>query len=121
MLVVAITYTSRCFPELIVLNVSLLPIMRPSSLYSDYEPLLDGISLCQTSSASTTDLFDLPSPSPSSKRILKQNKYTPEGFRKLLHHHKPTNAYADLPIFENPCPLCLFKHCHKVLKLWLRQ
>jgi hypothetical protein len=40
--------------------------------------------------------------------------------RRSIHRHKTPDAYKDLPIFENPCPLCLFKHCGKVLKDWVR-
>lgn len=41
--------------------------------------------------------------------------------RKTLHRHKTPDAYKDVPIFENPCPLCFFKHCRKVLRTWVRK
>lgn len=44
-----------------------------------------------------------------------------KSYRKSLHRHKTPNAYQDLPIFENPCPLCFLKHCRKVLKDWIRK
>lgn len=39
--------------------------------------------------------------------------------RKSLHRHKNPHAYEDVPIFENPCPICFFKHYHKLLKQWM--
>ena len=41
--------------------------------------------------------------------------------RKSLHHHKDATVYEELPIFENPCPICFYKHCQKVLANWIRK
>ncbi|PSN75440.1 hypothetical protein BS50DRAFT_480274 [Corynespora cassiicola Philippines] len=41
--------------------------------------------------------------------------------RISIHRHKTPTEYQDLPIFENPCPLCFFKHCRKVLRNWVRK
>ncbi|KAL1610652.1 hypothetical protein SLS60_002322 [Paraconiothyrium brasiliense] len=41
--------------------------------------------------------------------------------RRTLHHHKAPNAYQDAPFFENPCPLCFFRRCRKVLRKWMRK
>jgi len=41
--------------------------------------------------------------------------------RKAMHNHKNPYARQNIPIFENSCPLCFFKHCRKILKNWLRK
>lgn len=41
--------------------------------------------------------------------------------RRALHHHKTSNAYQNAPVLENPCPLCFFRQCRKVLRKWLRK
>ncbi|KAJ4349540.1 uncharacterized protein N0V89_008156 [Didymosphaeria variabile] len=53
-----------------------------------------------------------PLPAPTTKR---------SKLRRTLHHHKAPNTYQDAPFFENPCPLCFFRRCRKVLRKWMRK
>ena len=83
----------------------------------DMHSLLDGATLCRTS----TSYSCVSDKAFNRKSLFRTSTCTPKPLRKSLHHHKDPQNYAELPIFENPCPLCVFKHWSKVLKLWLRQ
>lgn len=87
----------------------------------DVEPLLDGQLPRRPSTRHryySCDPEALASPRQSVSRPGKHNNRSP---RKAIHRHKDPQAYAELPIFENPCPICFFDHCNKVLKAWFRQ
>jgi hypothetical protein len=111
------------------INSRASPTIRPSvfsnanmisnAFLPDLEPLLEVETISRPSSSHSCvsyDLQALPSYRKSWSRSSRSTLKTP---RKPLHHHK--TSYEDLPIFENPCPLCFFEYCHKVLKIWLRQ
>ncbi|KAG9187539.1 hypothetical protein G6011_05410 [Alternaria panax] len=86
--------------------------MLSHASWYDGEPLLDRKSsyrrsLC-SSASSQLEALPLYRRAPSIAHSSSANSP-----RKTLHHHKDAKAYADLPIFENPCPLCFFEHYHK--------
>ncbi|OCK76212.1 hypothetical protein K432DRAFT_306842 [Lepidopterella palustris CBS 459.81] len=39
---------------------------------------------------------------------------------KSIHYHKP-GAPQDLPIFENPCPLCFLQYLGNALRAWVKK
>ncbi|KAE8855066.1 hypothetical protein PTNB29_09317 [Pyrenophora teres f. teres] len=67
----------------------------------DMHSLLDGDTLCRTSTS-----YSFASDKASyRKSLLRKSIFTSKPPHKSLHHHKDPQAYAELPIFENPCPL----------------
>ena len=113
-------------PVSFILRITIpIIVMISHASWYDGQPLLYGETLCRTSSSyssASSELQALPlyrkSLSLSSESSVEPSVELP---RKALHHHKDPKAYADLPIFENPCPLCFFEHCHTVLRTWIKR
>lgn len=89
--------------------------------HPDVESLLDGETLCRPLSTCSYVSDDIQALPYYRKSLCSSSTLYLQPARKRLHHHKDPQVYADLPIFENPCPLCFLKYCRKALKNWLRQ
>ncbi|KAF1938951.1 hypothetical protein EJ02DRAFT_514203 [Clathrospora elynae] len=87
--------------------------MSSNSFNHDLEPLLDGKSLHRSSTSHSSVSFKSESPPSYRTSLFRPSSSELKSPRKPLHHHKTPDVYADLPIFENPCPLCFFEHCQK--------
>lgn len=97
------------------------PTMIPKDPKVDAEPLLDG-QLERRPSARHRYYSCGPEALASPRQsVSKPGKHNGRSSRAAIHHHKDPQAYAELPIFENPCPICFLDHYNKALKAWLRQ
>lgn len=62
-------------------------------------------------------------PPPYSAKCSSKSKHSSKlkHVRKSLHRHKYPGIYDDLPIFENPCPICQLKYYKKAFVNWIRK
>jgi hypothetical protein len=94
-------------------------VAMDSGFLSLYEPLLEVKTFYQVTSVDKRVTYSSHKLSFHHQSVVTWQAPKVKNPRKSLHHHKTPDVYADLPIFENPCPLCFFKHCRKVLKSWI--
>ena len=108
-----------CFRDPFFQGPLLRQIMDSGFLSLGCEPLLGGRALCRMTSVNSLVSRDFQARRSNRKIFTSRAKPNSRPARKPLHNHKTPDAYADLPIFENPCPLCFFDHCRKVLRSWI--
>ena len=94
-------------------------VTMDSGFLSLYEPLLEGKACYQATSVDTRATYSYPKISFHHQSMFTRQALKVKPTRQPLHHHKTPDVYAELPIFENPCPLCFFKHCRRVLRSWI--